>query len=104
MTGEQLGLLGMALADEAASDAWQAKWDRAIILLAISGEPFCADDVREIAGPPEDHPNACGARFQAAARRGLIRHWGYRKSARAVLHAHPIAEWVGTAKAREAAA
>jgi len=104
MTGEQLGLLGMALADEAADPAWTDRWDKAIILLAISGELFCSDDVREIAGPPLDHPNACGSRFQSAARRGLIRHVGYRKSTRAVLHAHPVALWIGTAKAREAAA
>lgn len=102
--GQQLALAGMTLADQAASDDWKDRWDAAIVALAAMGEEFCADDVREIAGPPTDHPNACGARFQAAARSGLIRPVGYRKSARDVLHAHPIALWVGTAKARESAA
>ena len=99
MTGQQLALLGMAQADAAAAPEWKERWDKAIVLLAIGGEEFTADDVREIAGAPDDHPNAAGARFQSAARKGLIRHAGYRKSSREVLHAHPIAVWVGTPKA-----
>lgn len=93
--GAQLALAGMERADAAASPDWRTRWDKAIALLALSGEPFSADDVREIAGPPEDHPNACGARFLAASRSGLVRRVGYRKSSRAVLHAHPVALWEG---------
>lgn len=103
-SADQLKIAGMMLADEAASQDWKDRWDKAIRLLAISGEPFCSDDVREIAGAPEDHPNAAGARFQAAARAGLIRKIGFVKSARAALHAHHVAQWVGTPKAHEAAA
>lgn len=97
MNGQQLAIAGMTLADNAASPDWKARWDAAIVELAATGRTFCADDVREIAGAPTDHPNAAGARFQAARRAGLIRHAGYRKSARDVLHAHPIALWIGAA-------
>lgn len=93
---------GMRAADEAASSTWKAAWDAAIVTLARAGEPFTADDVRRIAGPPADHPNAAGSRFTAAARAGVITKRGYRESERAVLHRHPIAVWVGTT-AQEAA-
>jgi hypothetical protein len=39
-----------------------------------------------------------GARFMAAARRGVIRKVGYRNGQRPSLHAHPIALWVGAAE------
>lgn len=94
--GEQLALVGMGLARDAASDAWKDRWNQAIAALARTGEEFTADDVRKIAGAPTDHENAAGALFNGAARRGLIRRVGYRKSARDVLHAHPIAVWKGT--------
>jgi hypothetical protein len=100
-SGAQLALEGMALAEAAASEDWQDRWDEAIRLLAGSGREFTADDVREVAGPPTDHPNAAGSRFHTAAMAGLIRRVGYRKSARDVLRAHPIAVWTGTGKALE---
>ena len=95
MKGAQLAMFGMTLADEAASPTWKDRWDDAIALLARSGEEFTTDEVRGIAGPPEDHFNACGARLQSAARRGLIEACGYRRSTRAVLHAHPLTLWRG---------
>jgi hypothetical protein len=104
VSGAQLALEGMTLADGAASEEWKDRWDRAIAALARTGEEFTADDVRRIAGPPLDHPNAAGARFHAAARRGLIERTGYRKSARQILHAHPIAVWRGRILHTEASA
>lgn len=98
MSGQQLALVGMALADLAAGN-WKDRWDAAITELARAGVPFTTDEVRELAGAPEDHPNAAGARIQDAARKGLIARIGYRKSAREALHAHPLALWQGTAKA-----
>lgn len=101
---QQLAMDGMLLAEAAASPDWRERWSGAIAALASRGEAFTADQVREIAGEPDDHPNAAGALFHRAARSGLIRRVGYRKSARDVLHAHPIALWEGTSKAREYAA
>lgn len=98
-SGQGLADKGMALANGAASPEWKRKWDAAIRDLARAGEPFTADDVRDRAGEPTDHPNACGARFNAAARSGLIERVGYRKSARPILHSHPIALWQGRVSA-----
>jgi hypothetical protein len=88
---------GMARADEHADAEWKARVDEAIEDLAATGERFTAEDVRAIAGDPPDHPNAMGARFNAAARRRLIRKVGYQLSNRASLHRHPIAVWEGVA-------
>lgn len=86
---------GMARAEAAAGDAWKDRWRGAIGDLAERGEPFTADDVRALVGEPDDHRNAAGALFRGMAAQGVIRHVGYRKSARTVLHSHPIAVWVG---------
>jgi len=86
---------GMALAEEAADVDWKDAWRQTIRLLAAIGDPFCSDDVRAIAGDPWDHPNAAGSLFNSAAREGIIRHVGYRRSDRAALHRHPVALWVG---------
>lgn len=93
-TGSELKAEGMALADAAEGLQWKEAADAAIEQLARAGEPFTAEDVRAICGPPE-HANAFGSRFLQAARRGLIRKVGYRNSTRPTLHAHPIAVWTG---------
>lgn len=104
--GEVAKQLGMATADAHADPDWRAAVDAAIEQLAseldADGAPrrFTAEDVRAIAGDPPDHANAMGARFNAAARRGLIRRVDYRKAERASLHRHPIAVWVGVAGTR----
>lgn len=95
-SGAQLALDGMFLADQAASQDWKDRWDNAIVALARTGQEFTTDEIRKIAGPPEDHPNAAGARLQVASRAGVIRATGgYRKSTRDTLHAHPLTVWVG---------
>jgi hypothetical protein len=93
--GDALKDTGMALADSAAAPDWKARWDEAILELARGGLPFTSDEVRELAGPPTDHPNAAGSRFAAAARAGVIERIGYRNSTRAVLHSHPLSVWRG---------
>lgn len=95
--GEALKTHGMQQAEEGASDGWKETWSQAIRLLAVIGDPFTSDDVRAIAGEPWDHPNACGSLFHRAAREGLIRQVGYRKSERAKLHKHPLTLWQGPA-------
>jgi hypothetical protein len=92
---------GMAMADRAADAQWKARVDAAIDHLAACTEPFTAEDVRLIAGDPPSHPNAMGARFSAAAQRGVIRSVGFRAAERVSLHRHPIREWVGIPTRKE---
>lgn len=102
--GEVHKALGMARADDVADHAWKDRVDNAIATLASTRDEhgellrFTAEDVRDLAGDPPDHPNAHGARFSAAARRGLIRKVGYRLASRASLHRHPLALWQGTVR------
>lgn len=99
--GEAKKEAGMQLAAGAADPDWRRAVDDAIVRLASTRDDagelvrFTAEDIRRIAGDPPDHPNAMGARFYIAARRGVIRRVAYRKSKRASLHAHPIAVWQG---------
>lgn len=96
MTGEQLRDAGMAKADAAQPEAWRASVDAVIDTLAASGQPFTADDVSALTGDsPTGSRGAAGARFQYAARRGVIRRVGYVPSRRPSVHAHPVALWVG---------
>ena len=97
---KQLGLFyqqrGMAIAEtaEAFHSGWIELADQVIARLASYGEPFSAEDVRRWAGDPV-HPNAVGARFNAAARRGLIVKWGSVKATRPERHANEMRLWVG---------
>ncbi len=93
--GERRKREGMARAERAETDEWNERCDSAIRQLAQSGQPFTAEQVREIAGDPS-RPNAFGARLHAAARKGVITKIDYRPATRATLHSHPIAVWVGT--------
>lgn len=107
---EALKTQGQAAAESAASTEWKERWAAAIAELAAQrgldgeGRHFTAEDVRALAGPPLDHPNAAGSLFTRAARAGLIESVGWIRSTRATLHRHPLAVWRGTAKAREEAA
>src|SRR5690348_8431813 len=93
-TGEELKTRGMELADASEGSEWKDRADAAIRSLAASGEEFTAEDVRARAGDPS-RPNAFGARFSSAAKRGLIRRVGFRNSSRPTLHSHPVAVWRG---------
>lgn len=88
---------GMAVVDAAEGGEWKARTTAAIEEFAASGDEFTALEIRDIVGDPV-HPNAFGARFNAAARAGIIRKVGYRNSSRPTLHAHPIAVWVGASR------
>jgi hypothetical protein len=87
---------GIAAVWQGTDEEWKEFASAAIQLLAGAGEPFTAEEVRELCNDPPGHPNAMGALFQAASRRGLIRFVGYRKATRESLHAHPIGVWIGT--------
>jgi hypothetical protein len=94
--GAHLRDAGVSRIDSAPDvDAWRFFADRAIEKLAAAGEPFDAEDVRELAGDPP-HGNAMGARFLRAAKRGLITRAGFRQARRPSSHAHVNPTWRGT--------
>lgn len=91
---------GMRQAEEADRSGWnKALIDQAIDVLAGTGEPFSANDLRVLL--PDDLPGPLfGARFQHAARnRGVIRTHGRISSDKKNTHAHEIRVWVGHAQA-----
>jgi hypothetical protein len=89
--GEALKAQGIARATEAASPDDRSRIDAAIRTVAARGVVFSANDVRPlIVGA---HGPLVGARFNAAAKAGVIVHVGYEKSSKANTHAHPIAQW-----------
>lgn len=95
--GEALKEIGTTRADLAADKVWKQLADAAIDRLATAGEPFTADDVRELGVPDPSSPKAWGARFLSAAKQGRIIRVGYVPSRRPSVHAHPIAQWRGAA-------
>lgn len=91
--GETRRDVGMAKVLDA-SEEWRDDAMIAIRGLAAERAPFTAEDVRAIVGDPP-RPNAMGAVFHLAARRGWIRKVGYRKATRPSLHATELAVWEG---------
>lgn len=100
-SGDTLKQLGMFHADAFAAGAYWDRVDDAILERAKTGKRFTSETIREDIGDPPDHPNAMGAHFHKAAKRGLILKVGFVTAKRAKLHAHPIAVWVGTPKAKQ---
>jgi hypothetical protein len=95
--GQALRDEGVARVDAAQDEWWKSCADQAIDTLAAAGRPFTADDVRDLGVPDPTSPRAWGARFLTAARQGRIVRVGYVPSRRASVHAHPIAQWRGSA-------
>lgn len=89
----------MSWAERHANPAYRARLIDAIEQLAATGQPFCADQVRAVAGdPPADcSPNVAGAVINHAAKAGLIRFVGYTRSARVVGHGNLVRLWAGVA-------
>lgn len=88
-------------ADHAASFAWREAVDVAIRQCAVSGREFTADDVRVLLsdgdrGVVDAHPNAYGARFQAARKAGRIVAVGARASDRPASHGRLLRVWRGS--------
>lgn len=94
--GEGRKQRGMALAEtaEAIGGEWVNLADRAIYRLAHEGAPFSAEDVARLAGRPT-HPNAMGARINAAARKGLIVKAGTVTASRPERHRNEMRLWRG---------
>lgn len=74
-----------------AKDTDRARIDAAIRQVAGRGRPFSANDVRGLV--PDAPGPLMGARFNAAAKAGVIRRVGYVASTKANTHAHPVGEW-----------
>jgi hypothetical protein len=91
---------GMRQAEDSDRSGWnKALIDQAIDVLAGTGEPFSANDLRVLL--PDDLPGPLfGARFQHASRnRGVIQPLSLTASSKKNTHAHPIRVWVGRAQA-----
>lgn len=91
---------GMRQAEESDRSGWnKALIDQAIDVLAGTGEPFSANDLRVLL--PDDLPGPLfGARFQHAARnRRVIQSLTWTSSSKKNTHAHPIRVWIGRAQA-----
>lgn len=86
---------GMQAATYNADVAWRHACDTTIQRLATRGDEFTADDVRAICGVVAHSPNAFGARFSAAAKAGIIRRVGYRKSLRPERAGGVVSVWIG---------
>lgn len=73
---------------------WSEEARQTIEILAATGAPFTADDVREHAGEPSS-TGALGAVMKAAQRDGVIKLIGYRRSRRLPRHGGVSAVWIG---------
>ena len=87
---------GMRLAQEADRSGWNSRLiDQAIDVLAATGEPFSANDLRVLL--PIDIPGGLfGNRFTHAYKnRGVIRWVGTEESNKKNTHLKPIGRWIG---------
>jgi len=93
-TSIQLRGRGIALVDSNTSDSWKQTADSVIRTLSLSGMTFTAEDVRKwLPEPP--NPNAFGARFMNAIRKGWIEKVGYTNATRPDAHARALAQYRG---------
>jgi hypothetical protein len=88
---------GMSRADKAVAEVWKEACDQAILYLATTSGDFTAEDIRLMVGDPPFHPNAMGARFNAAGRRGQIEKVGFREAERGSAHRRVLTVWRGVA-------
>lgn len=64
-------------------------------LLATYGKPFGPDDLRSLLKIQPRHPNAIGAVFLAARRKGIIRRIGRKKNPIVSAHAREVNVYIG---------
>ncbi|MDI6911455.1 hypothetical protein [Nocardioides sp.] len=86
---------GMAQAEENASDWDKALYDQAIGWMAQTGQPFSANDIRDLLPPDINCRGLAGGRFSAAYTRQEIRPVGERSSLKPNTHNKRINVWVG---------
>lgn len=74
---------------------WVQSVDRAIAMLATAGGVFTVEDVRGYVTGSPHHPNAWGARMNAARMAGLIVPCGVVQARRPERHANRMLAWKG---------
>lgn len=67
---------GIEQVGENTPDHWVLAFHDAVSRLAATGEPFTAEDIRDLVGDPPNHPNAFSAQCMAAVRRGEMEWTG----------------------------
>lgn len=93
--GTELRDRGAARVSDNTPDDWRNSVDCLIRTMALSGQDFTAEDIRDYSGDPPNHPNAMGARFLSAVKRGIIVRSGFAHSRRRSRHAGMIAIYRG---------
>jgi hypothetical protein len=86
---------GIAQVEAASDEIARNAIDQAIAHFAATGAPFSANDTRPLL--PDVRAPLIGARFQAAARAGLIRRVGFTQSTEPATHAAWVKVWQGAA-------
>lgn len=75
---------------------WTDAAQYAMNILANSGKPFSADDLRDLLGDHEpEQPNAIGGLFMANSRAGWIKRYGGGASRHPRRHGGYRAVWIG---------
>jgi hypothetical protein len=88
---------GLAQVDSNASDWWKQCADQGIRHLASTGQVFQCADLIDLGVPEPHHPNAWGARMNAAAKAGLIVPAGWGASKRPTVAKSAVRLWRGAA-------
>ena len=93
-TSAQLRDSGIATVDRNTSQEWKDKADMAIRGLALSGQEFTSEQVRELAGNP-DHQNCMGSRIMHAIKQGWIKRVGVTNATRKEAHSRLLPVYRG---------
>lgn len=93
MTGQDLKHEGAARVLDNAGE-WKDKAEEVIRYYAWSTLSSTSEDVRTILTDPP-HPNAWGAAFVSASKKGIIRRVGFKVASRKSAHGRTIAIWEG---------
>lgn len=67
----------------------------AVAQLVVRGQPFTSDDVHRMLRVTPTHPNGIGAAMLLAAKRGMVKQVGFRRSERPVARGRMLAVYVG---------
>lgn len=91
MTGEQLKEEGIERI-RGTNEEWLKYAEMAIKTLRLTKDEFTTDDLKPFVNAPNS-PNSYGAAFNVAAKAGLIKRVGYRKSTSPSAHGRVVSVW-----------
>jgi hypothetical protein len=94
-TGAQLRDQGIELVRSHTPEQWKEAQAEAIMTLALAGNPFTAEDVRDICGDPPNSVNAMGAGINAAVKAGIMVQAGYILAQRPSAHRRLLRVYIG---------